>query len=170
MKENITIRSNDNGSCIMLRSAKMKDSEKLRRWKNKNSKYFFHKNIIKKAQQIKWMKDYFSDKNNFMFIIKYKNTEIGCIGFRKRSDGADIYNVILAHNGLARKGLMTEALNLLFGFIKIRFKNIGKVYVKVLKSNKVAVLWYKKNCFKKTGNFKDAHFMVWQGCTCAKRS
>ncbi len=163
MKQGIIIRPAQKEISVSLRSVRLKDAESLRKWKNANRQYFFHKEIISKDRQVEWLKDYFCDKNNFMFMVRYKNRDIGCIGFRKRPDGTDIYNVILADTGLARRGFMTQALRLLLKFIEIKFKRTDKIYVRVLKSNKVAIAWYKKNCFEKTGNFKNAHIMEWQG-------
>lgn len=161
MKDFIIISSRNNGNSIRLISAMPEDAEKLRQWKNNKRRYFFHKEIINKSAQRVWMKKYFSDIDNFMFIVEYYGRPIGCMGFRRRPDGADIYNVILARRELARKGLMSQALRLLCSFI--RQYNIERIYMKVLKSNVVAQLWYQKSHFKKIKNLKDAFVMEFQG-------
>jgi ribosomal protein S18 acetylase RimI-like enzyme len=132
-----------------IRLAEFYDIELLRKWKNKNRKYFFYKQIITKKQQLKWFKDYSDRIDDYIFIVMYGDLRVGCIGFRLIDDVIDIYNVILGDIHFKSKGIMSQALNLMYGFMPDK-----DITVKILTDNP-AIKWYEKNGFFKINENKD---------------
>jgi len=141
-KNCIKIISQENN--LVLESISIKDIELLRRWKNKNRRYFFHKEIIKKSGQKRWYDKYFQLKNDYIFMVLYKGLRIGCIGYREICSIIDIYNVILGRMEYGKKGLMGKALLLLCSYLMDNINDV--ITAKVLKNNP-AIKWYKKNNF-----------------------
>jgi hypothetical protein len=122
------------------------DIEEIRLWKNSHSNYFFNSSEISVKEQREWFnKIYLVDKNNFIFIIYYKNEKIGCIGFRILENAWDIYNVMNINSNFKGVGIMHTSLKELIEFIKMK-KNID-FKAKVLNSNQ-NLSWYLKNNFK----------------------
>jgi len=161
MEDFIIIEPRGAAKRIRLVAIRPQDSERLRQWKNANREYFFYQKVISKTEQNIWMERYFADEDNFLFLVEHRGESIGCLGFRKRPDGADIYNVIMARNEFAKKGLMSEGLELLCSFI--RQCHIKRIYLKVLKSNESAQIWYQQNHFQKTEDCNDFFVMEFQG-------
>ena len=131
---------------LCFKEIDISDIEEIRLWKNSYSKYFFNSSEISAKEQREWFsKIYLGDKNNFIFIIYYKNEKIGCIGFRISENSWDIYNVMNISANFKGVGIMQTSLKELIEFIKMK-KNID-FKAKVLNSNQ-NLSWYLKNNFK----------------------
>jgi RimJ/RimL family protein N-acetyltransferase len=144
MNNNIKLVSKSNNN-VILRSIVQSDIEDLRIWKNDHRKYFFYQELIDSEQQKKWFSQYQKRKNDFMFMIQFKNCYVGCMGFRLLNNYADIYNVILGRKEYLGKHIMSHALQMMISFILDKYSN--NVTAKVLVTNP-AFKWYQKNNFK----------------------
>lgn len=131
---------------IKLIPITVNDIENLREWKNSYKDYFFNKNDITEEQQKIWYeKTYCADKNNYIFIIKYKSILVGTIGCRLILENWDIYNVMNVNKETLGKGIMSIALNLIIKYMRsIRNTNVT---AKVLIGN-TNLNWYIKNNFE----------------------
>ena len=131
---------------LCFKEINISDIEEIRLWKNNHSNYFFNSIEISVKEQREWFnKIYLVDKNNFIFIIYYKNEKIGCIGFRISENAWDIYNVMNISSNFKGVGIMHTSLKELIKFIKMK-KNLD-FKAKVLNSNQ-NLNWYLKNNFK----------------------
>jgi RimJ/RimL family protein N-acetyltransferase len=131
-----------------LRSIQAKDQELLRNWKNEHHESSFHQQVITAAQQSAWFPGYCQRENDFMFMVRHGEQEIGCMGIRQIEDSWDIYNVILAKKELGKQGLMSRALRMTCSFALNR--KGAKIGLQVLKTNP-AVEWYSRNHFRTAG-------------------
>jgi RimJ/RimL family protein N-acetyltransferase len=154
LKNKIEIASHEGD--LVLRSISSEDIESLREWKNKNRKSFFYNKIITPGQQKKWYEDYSKRSDDYIFIINFMSSAIGCIGFRLSDGLIDIYNVILGKKEFGGRGLMGNALRLLCSYIIDSFKE--DITLNVLSNNK-AKNWYKNNGFMEAGSRDDFIFM-----------
>ncbi len=150
-KQNLEIKLINNA--ISLDSIGRKDLDLIRRWKNKNKKYFFYKKDISPKEQLVWFEGYLSRKKDYIFIIKYRDEKIGCIGFRVLGKLVDIYNVILGNKNFGGKDIMSTALGLMCSYIIDNYREI--ITVKVLKNNYNAIKWFKRNNFIECETKKD---------------
>ena len=141
---------------IILETAVFDDIEQLRIWKNENRQYFFNKNIISSKDQAKWFNNFLKKEDDYIFMVKYGDSSIGCIGFRLLSGVIDIYNVILGDKQYMSKGIMSFVLTLMCSFIFDNYKNDKTV--RVLLDNP-ARKWYKKNNFFEVCEKEDHVFM-----------
>ncbi|OFW64980.1 MAG: hypothetical protein A2Z35_01625 [Actinobacteria bacterium RBG_19FT_COMBO_36_27] len=153
-KNKIKIKSYKND--IILGTIEKKDIELLRKWKNDNRKYFFHKKIINAEQQIKWYDNYLKNTKDYIFLVEYKGINVGCIGFRLIDDNIDIYNVILGNKEFGGRGIMSRALKLMCSYIMDNYNK--EITLKVLSKNK-ARSWYLKNGFEEIGEEDSYVFM-----------
>lgn len=129
---------------INLRSITRNDIEKIRIWKNRYRKFFFHNKLITKEEQTKWFESYLKRENDFIFIISFGKEDIGCIGFRDIDKVIDIYNLILGNKKFGGRGVMSNANRLMCSLIMDNYNR--DITVKVLKINP-AINWYLKNNF-----------------------
>lgn len=132
---------------VVLVSISSNDIEKIRIWKNEHRNSFFYNKIITSEEQIKWFENYLKRENDFIFVVSFKNKDIGCIAFREINRLIDIYNVILGDKSFGGKGLMSIANRLMCSFIMDNYNE--EITVKVLKTNP-AIKWYLKNNFYET--------------------
>ena len=131
-----------------LRPIGKQDLERLRCWKNENSKSFFCQEYISKSSQDMWFSQYEERLNDYMFIVLAPNDDIiGCMGIRWQSDEQswDIYNVILGEFTYKGSGIMSLGLLELIRFALE--KREAPVKLNVLKDNP-AIRWYERNGFK----------------------
>ena len=156
MKKSILIKIGSVGD-VTLNSIKRVDQELLRIWKNKHRKNFFFQKIIDSKMQKKWFRNYLLDPKNYMFIVKTNGYRIGCMGFKVTDKEAEIYNVILGDKRFQGQGCMSQAFAGMCQYI--RKIGIRGVVLKVLKTNKNAQKWYRKNGFEKEFSEKDCHVM-----------
>ena len=141
---------------LILETAGIGDIEELRVWKNENRQYFFNKNIISAKDQEKWFDDFLITEDDYIFMIKYGDLNIGCIGFRLLSGVVDVYNVILGNRQYLSQGIMSFALTLMCSFILDNYKN--DITVRVLIDNP-ARKWYEKNNFLEICEKEDHVFL-----------
>ena len=151
MKESLLIRNRSERS-LFLRSVEECDQARLRVWKNRNRKSFFFQEVITRTMQKEWFKDYSADPDNLLFMVEKGHIPVGCIGFKLRREGAEIYNCILGHQSLKRQGVMSQALRMMCAFIRTR--GVGQIFLKVLRTNTAAQKWYLKNQFEKISSHK----------------
>jgi RimJ/RimL family protein N-acetyltransferase len=142
VKNKIKIKSYKND--IILNTIGKKDIELLRKWKNENRKYFFYNKIINAHEQVKWYDSYLKKAEDYIFLVEYEGSRVGCIGFRLIDDNIDIYNVILGNKEFGGRGIMGKALRLLCSYIIDNYNK--EITLKVLIENK-ARLWYMKKGF-----------------------
>ena len=124
------------------------DLNNLRNWKNSNRENFHFKDNITLAMHTTWYLEYikrYERKQDFMFIVKYLEVSIGCLGFRKIEDSWDGYNVIRGEVLPGTKGFMSQAF---LESIKIAWDIAPLPFqVNVLNYNP-AITWYLKCGFK----------------------
>ena len=127
-----------------LKLIDINDLETIRIWKNKNSNYFFHTEIITKDLQLDWYSKYILRDEDYMFVILKDNVVFGCMGIRKIDLQWDIYNVILGIESYGKRGYMSKAFKKMNDFSQEIYSL--PITLKVLKHNP-AVSWYLKNNF-----------------------
>ena len=132
--------------------------ELLRIWKNSHRQFFFNKNIITRIQQIDWFEEYSKRDNDYIFVVKYKNKSIGCMGIRQIDAEWEVYNVILGDLSYGGNGLMGKAFQMMLSFALNINKSI--IFLRVLNTNP-AIGWYEKNNFKKIHAEEDHFYMVY---------
>src|SRR5262245_29361714 len=130
---------------VLVRSATAEDMELLREWKNRFRNSFFFKGIITPAMQSDWFTAYQAREDDHMAVIIAGDERVGCIGYRRRGDVIDVYNVILGIDGSARQGIMTAALDLICADARQRYPGLP-IQVSVLKDNP-ALAWYYRRGF-----------------------
>lgn len=124
-----------------LKSISEEDIEHIRNWKNDNRRSFFYQGIISREQQKIWFDQYCSRENDYIFMVMSEsNVGIGCLGFRKKDEEIDIYNVL---RGVRNTPCISihDAMHALIAYISQKYS----MHIKcdVLKDNP-AVGWYKK--------------------------
>lgn len=128
---------------IKIREININDLENLRKWKNLNKNYFFHKEDITQTQQTLWFEKFLKDPNNHMYIVEYNEQPVGCMGFRKLVEEVDAYNIIKGEGNLP-KGSMSYAFQSMLN-LAMKYYDLP-IRLRVLKNNP-AVSWYLKNQF-----------------------
>jgi hypothetical protein len=125
-----------------------RDLDNLRNWKNSNRASFHYKGMITPVMQLSWYQKYlkrYGCNEDFMFMVKHSEVTVGCLGFRRKADSWDGYNVIRGVDVPATKGLMSraflESIELAWKIARLPFQ------VDVLNDNP-AVVWYLKCGFK----------------------
>lgn len=154
IKKDLKIISLDEN--LQLESITIDDIELIRLWKNKYKNSFFYKKDITKEEQCGWFNIYLNINDDFIFIIKYFNDIVGCLGFRKLKNEIDIYNVILGNDKYKSSGIMGNALILLCSFISSVYDYA--ISAKVLRSNS-AINWYLKNYFEILKETQEYHII-----------
>ena len=140
---------------IELYSIGAADLENLRNWKNEHRESFFFKGLISPEDQRRWFAAYCERLDDYMFVIRFKGTPIGCIGFRLLDKRLDIYNVILGVAEVGSQGWMRHVLRLTCTYALSRYPGVS-LGLKALRANP-AVDWYKRNGFVETRALDD-HF------------
>ncbi len=142
---------------VVLRAAGPGDLEDLRAWKNANRAGFFFQGEITVEMQKSWFESYRSRPRDFMFVVEFEGSKIGCMAFRILESGdADAYNIIAAPGGAGR-GLMKAAMAVMCSFAADRHgRNIGCL---VLKENP-ALAFYERCGFKIAGDGGNHHVMA----------
>ncbi len=156
MKRKVTVTGKESDD-LYLEEIDHSDGDVLLKWKNDNREAFFFTETITPEMQKSWMEQYDSDPNNFMFILKFMDKRVGIMGFKILPEGAEIYNVILGDKESGGKGIMSRGMGLMINFIMK--KDIQRIFLRVLNSNKNAIRWYKKNGFVIKGKLESYHLM-----------
>lgn len=142
---------------VALRGATESDLDNLRRWKNEQREFFFHKEEISPSQQAKWFEAFRARPDDFMFVVLVDQRPVGCMGIRYMDGAWDVYNVILGDQAMKGSGVMSLAFGAMLQFAKSRVA--GPVGLKVLKKNP-AVGWYARNGLAITGEHSDYYEMT----------
>lgn len=141
---------------VSIKLIKENNLERLRHWKNKERKFFFHDQMITSTQQLEWYKNYQDEINNYMFIVTTNNIPIGCMGIRLKENKWDIYNIILGLSKFQKKGIMSTALKIMIEFALS--KKDTTITLKVLIKNP-AVKWYLNNDFEIIKKYTNYYYM-----------
>lgn len=144
---------------LVLRSASRSDLEYLRKWKNEQKQFFFHKEEINLSQQEQWYKSFAKRPYDIMLMIEYKQQIFGCMGIRWQDNCWDIYNVILGRQEFGNRGLMGLAFAAMLN-LACSCKS-GPICLQVLKHNP-AVIWYEKQGFEIVETHDSFFFMTFQ--------
>lgn len=147
------------GETLTLRVVNENDLENLRRWKNEQREFFFHKQIITPAHQRAWFVEYRTRNYDYMFVVDLNDKAIGCMGIRLLDEEWDIYNVILGVAECGKKGYMGKAFHVMLNYAQT--VNKCPIILKVLKANP-AVAWYIKNGFVVTAEHIDYYSMIYK--------
>lgn len=132
-----------NNKKYRLKEIDKNDIEDLRVWKNENKESFFLKEDITPKQQLSWFKNIYSpDNENEMFMVQEfvggVFINVGCMGFRKKNDDFDVYNIMRGRK-LNSYYKMSTAFMMMNSYISKNFK--GDICCKVLPENP-AREWY----------------------------
>ena len=130
---------------VLVRAATADDMDLLRQWKNRFRTSFFFKGIITPAMQSDWFAAYQAREDDHMGVIIANGERVGCIGYRRKGDAIDVYNVILGVDGIGGRGIMTTALDLMCADARQRYPGFP-IQVSVLKDNP-ALAWYYRRGF-----------------------
>lgn len=144
-----------------LKAIDIYDIEDLRLWKNANKKYFFLKTDIKPDQQVHWFEHFYTpDDDNHMFVVQeYTQSgfvNVGCMGFRKKEYGLDVYNIM---RGVKLKSnyKMSTAFMMMNQYIADNYS--GDICCKVLPENP-ARKWYESLGFEE--QYKEEEFVFYR--------
>jgi len=160
MGEKLKILMNvDDTNQAFLREANSLDLSNLRRWKNANRNFFFHKDEITEAQQLAWFNSYLTRAQDYMLIVLVNDQPIGCMGIRFLENEWDVYNVILGEIRYEKKGFMSKAFQVMLKFASST--NNNPITLKVLENNP-AVIWYQKQGFEIITKIKNHYQMVFK--------
>jgi RimJ/RimL family protein N-acetyltransferase len=141
---------------LRLRSIVEDDLETLRLWKNAHRQFFFFQEVIVPEQQRFWFQQFRTREHDYMFMVRYRTVDIGCMGFRLLDGKIDIYNVILGRKEHANRGIMSMAMCLMNGFAALKFTE--EITARVLRTNP-ALAWYLKNGFELVETF-ETYYLV----------
>lgn len=158
MKQNIVIH----GKRCSLNSISRKDIEFCRKLKNANRRVFFFMDIITKKQQAKWYCDYIGKPDECMLVIVkrvlFYNIKIGCIGYRRKEDMIDLYNIMIRPM-FSGKGYMADAIGLVVKLTRAEYPCMP-VGLFVKRDNYSGYVWYLKNGFVKRGE-SDTYYLLY---------
>jgi RimJ/RimL family protein N-acetyltransferase len=118
----------------------------LMRWRIKNQRFYPRKVKITEQGFRKWLTDDVFNKTRFLFwVLDNKKRIIGQMGlYRFKKDSCEIDSVIRGTN--RDKGRMSIALQELIRW-SLKHLPIQQIYLRVLSTNKHAILFYKRNKF-----------------------
>ena len=102
---------------LELESIDGRHLEFLRQLKNAHRRRFFHQATITPSEQIKWYEGYCSRPDDWMFIIRYKNADPACVGYRVASGCVDLYNLIRTGSADRRSTSTACAFDILCNFV-----------------------------------------------------
>ncbi|BCE00602.1 hypothetical protein [Marinicellulosiphila megalodicopiae] len=134
----------DEYESFILKSILVEDIESLRVWKNKHRGSFFHKNEITSSEQYTWFSEYQNDPENIMFVVIVDGVSIGCMGYRLKDGGVDVYNIMRGEKTSHKPFKMSDAFSVMLSYLKVKYQlTISCV---VLNDNP-AFNWYLNNNF-----------------------
>ncbi len=143
MASHIITGENDS---IRLRKMRKIDQEYLRLLKNLNKDGFNYKKDISPSDQIAWYQFMKTTKHNCMYIFeeKYKGRfwRLGVLGFRKKGNSIDLYNIMRGARKKFLTGRMMDGMRLLIKYLQDEYPDLP-ITAEVLIDNK-AIYWYIK--------------------------
>ena len=144
---------------LSLRSITEEDLDILREWKNKNRRFFFHKEHITAQQQRDWFAAFQRRPLDLIFAVTWEGEAFGCMGIRFVAHSWDVYNVILGRPAFGGRGLMSSAFRRMLTYACSVEQ--AAISLKVLKHNP-AVNWYQKQGFVHTLHCADHYLMTFR--------
>jgi RimJ/RimL family protein N-acetyltransferase len=144
---------------LHLRAAAVADMEHLRAWKNAQRQFFFYQEVISPEQQRTWFDAFVQRPDDYMLMVEYQGTPMGCMGIRLLETEWDIYNVILGDGTHGKQGHMGRAFAAMLALAQQQHDL--PITLKVLKHNP-AVGWYLKNGFVKASEAEDHYGLHYQ--------
>lgn len=156
VKQTIILKVPFKENNLLMRTVCVDDLEHLRKFKNANRKYFFHKDEILSVQQHEWFRAYANRDNDYMFVILDGENQIGCMGIRLIEGVWDVYNIILGDQQYSKCGIMGTCYQEMLSFSQSLI--MSPIVLKVLKINP-AVTWYKKQGFEIVSDAEDYYVM-----------
>ena len=133
---------------LLVRTIVEEDIELLRIWKNTYRDRFFFNALITPDMQHEWFRSYLQAAHDFMFVVIRDDERVGCLGFRRRDDRVDFYNIILGDQRSARKGCMSLALDWVCTHVRLHYPGVP-IMVSVLRDNP-DLGWYFRRGFTLT--------------------
>ena len=149
---------------INTRPIKKFDIETLRVWKNANRQAFFCKYVITEEQQELWYQGYWIRNLHgldFMYIVQCNGIDVGCIGYRIINRSIDLYNIMLGDTAFKGKGIIKQALKLLWNYLRNKYDI--PITVKVLLDNYKMWEWYILNNWSIAEVGKDYILLTYKG-------
>ncbi len=135
-------------SNLLVRTIVAEDIELLRLWKNTYRDRFFSQQVITADMQQNWFRSYLRAQHDFMFVVVHGDARIGCLGFRRREDRVDFYNIIPGERYHARKAYMSLALDWVCAHVRRHYPG-APIMVSVLRTNP-DLAWYSRRGFTLT--------------------
>lgn len=129
---------------VMLRKIDDADCYQLVEWRNQNRDYFLDSAEITLAEHLRWYEGYLYRPKDQMYIVEVSSRSVGTIGVQLvGTKDFEIQRVMLGDKGLARAGVMSEALAGIF-----EAYGQGWYSLEVLRVNLDAQRFYAKNGFR----------------------
>jgi hypothetical protein len=147
-----------------LRLVAESDAELMRRWKNENRRFFFHKQEITPEQQLAWFRTYLTRPDDHNYAVEERlgsgYETVGLLACRLLQDTVDIYNVMRGKRTAPAVVSMGDTLKLFCSEIA-RFYSVP-ITCNVLKNNP-AIGWYLRNGFVQRGDAPDHVVLRYNG-------
>lgn len=137
------------------------DLPTLRKWKNDHRNFFFFKGEISPEQQAEWFRGYRTRPDDYMFMVLFGDTEIGCMGIRLIDGKWDWYNCILGLKEYGKMGLMGKALKEMIA-LAVNLKPVP-VTSKILINNDPILNLHLRNGFIIESEQPDHYCMLYKG-------
>ncbi len=136
-----------NSKNLILKSATLKDSKLLWKWRNdllvrRNS---FSSKLIKWNEHVSWFKNHFNDKNSFIYIAYTNGIPIGVVRFKLNNNNLKISFSICKE--FRKKGLSKEMLNSAIDKV-IKLSKIKTIQAFVKRKNSVSLALLNRIGFK----------------------
>ena len=116
----------------------------LRTLKNAHRRRFFFQDEISEAAQQQWYDGYCERPDDWMLIVRGRQIDTGCIGYRLRDDAFDLYNVLRDERGPTHVRTMSAGLDILCSYLSA--VSTAPIRGRVLADNPV-VRWSKGRGF-----------------------
>jgi RimJ/RimL family protein N-acetyltransferase len=143
---------------VLRPAASPDDAELLRAWKNADRTAFFDQSEITVAQQAEWLSGLARRDDDFMFMVDVSGRPVGCMGYRRRGEAIDVYNVICGRREYRRGGIMSRALQAMLRSAEDAYHL--PITARVLRSNPAAA-FYAVNGFVVAEEEEDRVLMLW---------
>lgn len=145
---------------IQLRPIDFQDTENILKWRNSQAvkKYFCMQEDLTKEQHEWWLENRVKTGQTIQFIIhdKQNDLDLGTVYVRnidvEHSNGE--FGIYIGDSERRNAGIGSMAMELICNYM-FEEKDMHKIYLRVLESNKRAISVYVKNGFQQEGVFKD---------------
>jgi RimJ/RimL family protein N-acetyltransferase len=128
---------------VRLKKVQKNDAGIIVKWRNENKQFFPEQPDFTVGSQNHWFTNtYMYDPTDHYYIVSADGTPVGTIAIDSQS--GQIGRVLLGNKNFARKGVMSEALDLLTS----THRGPGSAWLRVLKDNTGAIEFYERNGFK----------------------